>query len=355
MTREQKLWVGGSASVLVFILLFYLLKPVLTPFFIAALFAYLGNPLVKRLILLRLPRTLAAFVVFSGIMLVVLALILFLIPLLSRQFEIVLQRLPDWVAGLQQFVLPWLRQHLGITLSFDVQHLKAALAQHWQQAGNAIGVVWKTLATSGLTIVGWIIKLILIPIVTFYLLRDWDKAAKELRHLLPRSIEPTVVSLANECNNVLGAFFHGQLFVMIALAIIYSFGLWIIGLDLALLFGSIIGFLAFIPYFGFTVGLLSSVIATFVQFHDWLHIVYIMILFALVYVIENFILVPLLVGNRIGLHPVVVIFAILAGGHLFGFVGVLIALPVAAVIMVLLRHWKQHYIKSPLYNHSHVK
>lgn len=282
-------------------------------------------------------------------MLVVLALILFLIPLLSRQFEIMLQRLPIWITELQQFILPWLNQHLGTTLSFDLQELKAALAQHWQQAGNVIGVVWKTLATSGLAVVSWIIKIILIPIVTFYLLRDWDIAARELRHLLPRRIEPTVVSLVNECNVMLGAFFHGQLLVMIALAIIYSLGLWIIGLDLALLLGSITGLLAFIPYFGFTIGLLSAAIATFVQFHDWLHIGYIIILFAFVYVIENFVLVPLLVGNRIGLHPVVVIFAVLAGGHLFGFVGVLIAIPVTAVIMVLLRHLKRHYIKSPLY------
>lgn len=355
MTQEQKLWVGGGISVAVIVLLFYFLEPVLAPFFIAALFAYLGTPLVKRLTALKVPHTLAAFIVFSAIMLGALALMLFLIPLLSHQVETLVQQLPVWMAWVQQFVLPWLNQHFGITLSFHLQDLKNALLQNWQQASNVAAAVWKTLATSWVTVIGWTIKLALIPIVTFYLLRDWDKAAIQLRYLLPRRIEPAVVSLVNECNNMLGAFFHGQLLVMAALAIFYSFGLWIIGLDLALLLGSVTGLLAFIPYFGYTVGLIAAAIATFVQFHDWPHIGYVFILFALGYGIENFVLVPLLVGNRIRMHPVVVIFAVLAGGHLFGFVGVLIALPVAAVIMVLLRHLKRHYISTPFYHHSQTK
>jgi len=191
---------------------------------------------------------------------------------------------------------------------------------------------------------------VMIPVVTFYLLRDWPRIVKESRRLFPRSVEPLIVHLVGQCDEVLGAFFRGQLLVMLSLGIYYVIALWAVGLELALLIGLIIGIISVVPYLGFIVGIILAVIATLVQFHSWVHIGYIAIVFAIGSGLENAVLAPLLVGDRIGLHPVAVIFAILAGGQLFGFTGVLLALPVAAVIMVLLRYAKERYLASEVYS-----
>jgi predicted PurR-regulated permease PerM len=167
--------------------------------------------------------------------------------------------------------------------------------------------------------------------------------------LLPRSVEPTVSRLAHEADSVLGAFVRGQLSVMLALGLIYGVGLWLVGLDVGPLIGMIAGLVSFVPYLGFIVGLVSSLIAALVQYHDWQHVLLVLLVFGIGQVMEGYVLVPRLVGNKIGLHPVAVIFAVLAGGQLFGFLGVLLALPVASVIMVLLRYAHGRYLESGLY------
>jgi len=347
MTQSQKKWVAIGAVIAVALL--YLLRGVLAPFVIAALLAYLGDPLVNRLTALKLPRTLAVIVVFLGIMLIIAILLLVLVPILSRQIASFINSIPVMVNWVQSSALPWLNQRFGMSLQLDLNTVTDTLKQNWQQAGQAANTIWKTLAHSGLALVDWIIKLLLIPVVTFYLLRDWDAVVDSARRLLPRSIELKVVALWQECNDVLGAFFRGQLIVMLALCLIFSLGLSIVGLNLALLIGVVAGLFAIVPYLGTAIGVVSALIAAYLQFHDWQHLVYAGIVFAVGHLLEGMVLTPLLVGDRIGLHPVAVIFAILAGGHLFGFVGVLVALPVAAVIMVLVRHLKQQYMQSHLY------
>lgn len=348
ISPTQRFWVG-SGFVLA-ILLLYFLGPILTPFLVGAFIAYLGDPLVNRLRRLHLSRTWAATIVFLILMLLVLALLLFLIPLLARQITLLINRLPEMVIWLQQFVLPWLNQEFNLNLSFDVVSLKKVLAENWQQAGDVAAKAWKIFSHSGIALLAWFAKMLLIPVVAFYLLRDWDQVVNGIRRLLPRSIEPVVVQLAMECDEVLSAFLRGQLLVMLALAVIYSTGLALVGLDLALLLGSIAGLLSIVPYLGVIVGIFSAGIAAIVQFHDWIHVFYVVIVFLGAHLIENLILTPWLVGDRIGLHPVAVIFAVLAGGHLFGLMGILLALPVAAVIMVLVRHLKQRYVASTLYS-----
>lgn len=347
MTNAQKMSLVFGAAL--FAVLAYALEPVLTPFLIAALLAYLGDPLVNHLTRLKLPRVLAVTLVFIVIMLLVLALLLFLMPLLIRQFEVFMMRLPEFLVWLQEFVLPWLRQHLGLELTLDPQTLKAILTEHWQQAGNVVVSTWKTLSQSGAAIVGWFAQLLLIPVVTFYLLCDWHAVVRGMRKLLPRRAEPTIMKLWRECDEVIGAFLRGQFLVMLALGVIYWIGFSIVGLDLALLLGIVIGLLAIVPYLGLVVGLIVASITALVQFHDTMHLVYILIVFGVAQLLENFVLTPWFVGDRIGLHPVAVIFAILAGGHLFGFTGILLALPVAAVLMVLVRYGKSCYLASTLY------
>ncbi len=348
MTQSQKFW--AVASIVIAITLFYLLKGILAPFIIAGLLAYFGDPLVNRLTALKLPRTLAVLIVFFVIMLWIAILLLVFIPILSRQVELLINRVPDIINWAQNTALPWFNQHFGFSENINLDSLKNSLKDNWQQAGQAANTLWKTIAHSGLAVVDWAIKLILVPIVTFYLLRDWEAVVNGTLHLLPRRLEPKVIALSRECNDVLGAFIRGQLLVMLSLCIIFSLGLWIVGLDLALLIGVVAGLFAIVPYLGTAIGLVSAGIAVYLQFHDWIHLLYVAIVFAIGHLAEGMVLTPLLVGDRIGLHPVAVIFAILVGGHLFGFIGILVALPVAAVIMVLLRHLKKHYIKSHLYN-----
>lgn len=193
-------------------------------------------------------------------------------------------------------------------------------------------------------------NLVLIPVVAFYLLRDWDIMVDKIRDLLPKRYEATVVKLTKESDLVLGAFLKGQFSVMLALASIYSIGLWIVDLDLALLIGMVAGLISFIPYLGSIVGVAAGCMAAFVQFHEFMSIIPVLVVFGIGQTLEGVLLTPWLVGDKVGLHPVAVIFAVLAGGQLFGFIGILLALPAASVIMVLIRHVHELYKDSQLYS-----
>lgn len=330
--------------------LLYLLAPVLTPFLAAALIAYMGDPLVDRLERWRLSRTWAVVVVFSGLSLLVLVLLLILLPLLERQFAVLLAKLPGYLSWVQQHALPWLQANLGLGPLPDLEALREYAAGHWQSAGGVLAKVLSSVSRSGLNLLGALANLLLIPVVAFYLLRDWDVLMGHLRILLPRHMEPEAVKLAGSFDEVLGAFFRGQLLVMLALGVIYSLGLWLVGLDLALLIGMLAGVVSFVPYLGFIVGIVAAGIAALMQFQEFMPLVYVLLVFGVAQLIEGMVLTPLLLGERIGLHPVAVIFAVLAGGQLFGFFGILLALPVAAVVVVLLRYSRQRYLDSRLYS-----
>lgn len=331
--------------------LIYLLQPILMPFLVAATLAYLGDPAADKLERWGLSRIWAVVVVFSALTLLLVLLLFLLIPLLGRQLTSLLGRLPDMLAWLEAVALPWLELQLGFDASvLELEALRARLLQHWQQAGDVVKLVIAQTTRSSLALLAALANLALIPVVTFYLLRDWDLMLARIRSLLPRRSAPTVVQLARECDSVLAAFVRGQLLVMIALGVIYSLGLWAVGLELALLIGMIAGIANVVPYLGFIVGITAATVAAFFQFPDWQHLLLVWGVFLLGQVLESTVLTPWLVGDRIGLHPVAVIFAVLAGGQLFGFVGILIALPVAAVVMVLLRHGHELYLNSALYD-----
>jgi predicted PurR-regulated permease PerM len=333
--------------------LIYLLAPVLMPFIIAALLSYLGNPLVDRLVNLKLPRLAAVVIVFIVIFLLVVMVPLLLIPLVEKQIAVFIHNWPNYIDWIQQTIIPWIQGYVGLQGSeFDLSVLKKAFLEHWQQVGGTAANILSSLSKSGLVFAGWLANLVLIPVVTFYLLRDWAALIKHIRGLIPRSVEPIVAKLAHDCDVVLGTFMRGQLLVMLALGFVYSIGLWLVGLDLALLIGMLAGLVSFVPYLGFIIGIIAAGIAAIVQFHDLLYLVYVVIVFGVGQLLESMVLTPLLVGDRIGLHPVGVIFAIMAGGQLFGFVGILLALPAAAVIAVVLRYVYERYVGSELYSSS---
>lgn len=351
MTMNQKFFL--MLGVVLFSCMLYLLKPILMPFCIAALLAYLGDPLVNRMGHLGMPRSVAVTIVFILLFSLLTISLVLLIPLLQAQIALLLNNIPTTISWIQEKALPWLNQQFGLEAALNLQSLKITITQYWTEMGNVVAMTWSALAHSGHAIFAWGLNLILIPVVTFYLLRDWDRVLDESRRLLPRRVEPTVMQLMSECNEVLSAFFRGQLLVMLAIGLFYAVGLQIVGLELAWLIGISAGLLSIIPYLGFILGLLIAGIATLIQFHDATHLWYVLIVFGIGHVLESMWLTPLLVGDRIGLHPVAVIFAILAGGQLFGVVGILIALPVAAVIMVLVRYSKRRYLASKLYSHHY--
>lgn len=331
--------------------LIYLLRSILMPFLAGALLAYLTDPLADRLERLRLNRTLAVIVVFTGLALIGAGAVLLLLPTLGRQIDSLRSLLPQIVEWIRQVLLPWLEAQTGLDIGpLNLETLRRAITQHWQSTSSIIASVIAQATRSGLALIGWLINLALIPVVAFYLLRDWDVLVARIRDLLPRRIEPTASRLASECSEVLAAFLRGQLLVMLSLGVVYAVGLQLIGLDLALLIGLLAGLASIVPYLGFILGLGTAAIATVVQFNDWLvPLALVGGVFIVGQLLESMVLIPLLVGDRIGLHPVAVIFAVLAGGQLFGFTGVLLALPIAAVVMVLLRHAHKRYLTSALY------
>jgi len=330
--------------------LFYLLSPILTPFVISALLAYMGDPLVDRLEARNLPRAAGVAVVFITILSIFLLVLLVLLPLLQQQLATLVGKLPLYLEYLQGSLVPWLAAQLGIESDvLNLGALKAMLVERWQQAGGLAKSLLESAFSSGLMVMAWLANLILIPVVTFYLLRDWDLFIGRLRELIPRAWEGSVVKLTTESDGVLSAFFRGQLFVMLSLAVIYASGLWLVGLEFALLIGLIAGLLSFVPYLGFIVGAGLASVAAYLQFQELSILLGVLAVFGVGQLMESFVLTPKLVGDRIGLHPVAVIFAVMAGGQLFGFFGILLALPVAAVVMVLLRHVHEQYLRSRIY------
>jgi predicted PurR-regulated permease PerM len=349
MTNTQKSY--ALLALGLSLLLVYLLQSILTPFLVGLALAYLGDPLVDRLQRYRLGRTTAVFVVFLLFVLACSVALLILLPMLMAEIGRLIQDIPHFLALLQENVSPFIRQNFGVD-PFDIKlaEFKARLLQNWQQAGGLAGRVLAEISSSGLVLLGWLTTLALIPVVAFYLLRDWDLLVERLHGMLPRRFESTAVTLVKECDEVLSAFLRGQLLIMFLLGCIYALGLSLVGLDLALLIGMLAGLASLVPYLGFIVGIFAAGIAALVQFQEPLPLVYVALVFGIGQLLEGAVLTPLLVGDRIGLHPVAVIFAVLAGGQLFGFVGVLLALPTAAVTMVFVRHLLQRYKSSGYYD-----
>lgn len=323
----------------------YLLAPILTPFVVALLIGYLFNPLVTRLA----PRaggsrTLATVVIFLLVMLGLAALVLILIPLALAQFERLTLALPELLEWFDQRVRPWLEERAGEALPpLDAGAIQALVTEHWREAGGLAGGALQWVSSSTGALVLAVLNLVLIPVVSFYLLRDWPRLLDGLRDLLPRAWRPTVLTFAKESDETLGAFLRGQLLVMLALGLFYAVTLTVAGVEMGLAIGLIAGLVSFIPYVGVIVGVLLAGVAALVQGDGWSLLLIVLAIFAVAQVLESMVLTPWLVGDRTGLHPVAVIFAVLAGGQLFGFFGVLLALPVAAVLAVAVRHALAHY------------
>ncbi len=327
----------------------WLLGPVLSPFVAAGIFAYICVPLVDRLSRRRIPRTAAVIAVMVLVTLVLIGLALILVPLIREQTRAVITQVPAFTVWLKEAVLPWLETHLNLQLRFDAAFFQERLEPLLSRGGGWLTEIAPSITSSGLALIGFIGSLALFPIVLFYFLRDWTAILRALEDLMPRRIRPEMLAIGREVDLVLGEFLRGQLSVMASLAIFYAIALWAIGLKSALSIGLLTGMLAFVPYLGFSLGVILASAAALIQFHGLISVLPVWGVYLVGQLLESYVLTPLLVGDRVGLHPVWVIFAILAFGNLLGFVGILLAVPLAAITLVLVRHLKQRYQASGLY------
>ncbi len=347
LTPRNYAWIAGAALVVVLALRF--LGPVLTPFLVGAILAYLGTPIVAWAASRGVPRALATTLVVALFGLLLLALFLVLVPLVQAEVALAARRLPDLAAQVAARVAPWLQQHFGATPSFDLESLKALVAENMDDARALSLRLLSGVTAGGLIVVSILVNVVLIPVVMFYLLRDWDMIAGRLDTLVPRAWHAKVRAITVDIDRVLAEFLRGQLAVMVVLAVYYAAALWLAGLDRALAIGLLTGLLVFIPYVGFGLGLALGVVAALLQWSGWPGFLAVLAVYGVGQLLEGYVLVPWLVGDRIGLHPLAVIFALLAFGQLFGFAGVLLALPASAALLVGLRHLRAAYLASPVY------
>ncbi len=331
--------------------LIWVLTPVLTPFAASALLAWLGDPVVDRLQRRGLSRNSAVALVFTLMVLVVVTLVLILVPLIQSQVLVLAKSVPEYMEWVVRTGLPWLQAKTGLNVVtwLDPDYLLDLLKRNWQGASGMATQVLGVVTQSGFTVLGWVANVVLIPFITFFFLRDWNALVTRVGGLVPRNRVDLISQLAKESDAVLGSFLRGQFLVMMAMGVFYAVGLWGVGLEVGVLIGVIAGILTFIPYIGPTTVLLGGSVAALMQFGDWQHLVGVLAVWGIGQILESYVLTPKLVGDRVGLSPVTVVFSVMTGGTLFGFLGMLLALPVASVANVLIRHLHTGYAASRFY------
>jgi len=327
---------------------FYLLAPILTPFALAGVLAYMLQPGVDWLQRHGLPRTVGSVLMVVACAAIMLGLVLILLPVLEREFLALDEKFPSFVTQVNTRLMPLLRQWLGISLHLDATALRnLAMRQVGQQ--DMVTTVLARFGNGGLALIEAAATLALIPMVLFYLLLDAPDFGRRFETALPRRWHAQIMSFLGEIDRVLAQFLRGQLTVMLVLAVYYTTVLALAGYDSALPIGVLTGLLIFIPYVGFALGLTLATLVALLQYGTWQGLLGILAIYGVGQVVEGFFLTPRLVGERIGLHPLAVIFALLAFGHVFGFFGVLVALPSSAVLLVALRRLRQRYLASAFY------
>ncbi|MFZ6873886.1 AI-2E family transporter [Undibacterium sp. Di27W] len=356
-TSEQKqsmLWLALAFALLG---LLGLLGPVLMPFVVASILSYVLTPWVDKLCALRirrfgLPRSVAATLVIVILIAAVLAMVLIMIPILQKEVPQLQDQIPRFFDKLDEMLAPMLNE-FGIKVRLDSTGIKTLLTEQMASSGEVIGkAVLNSIRVGGTAVLGMVANLLLIPIVLFYLLMDWHALIRRLSHFIPRRFVHVTANAVAEVDDILAQYLRGQILVMIVLAVYYSVALSIARFDLALPVGIITGFLVFIPYLGYGLGLVLALIGAILQFDGFSGLLSVAIIYGIGQMLESFYLTPRLVGERIGLHPLTVIFALMAFGQLFGFIGILIALPASAVISVAVKHLRVSYLKSHFYSQT---
>ncbi len=339
-------------AIVIALILLNMMLPVIIPFVVAFTLAYLFNPLVKRLSK-YIKRWMAIIVVYATITTGMVVLLWWLIPTLWHQLQAAWEYLPKILSWYNEVVREWFTNNTRISLpKLEAKGFSETLVEYMQthyKFADASSFMSQVLASS-MSFINNAGLIVLVPILMFYFLFNWDKRLQTWEEAVPKTYRKKVVNIAQECDRALMAFIKGQLLVMILLGIIYAVQLQLIGLELGLIIGMVAGIASFVPYLGFGIGFIAAIIAGLFQFGlDWFYLSLIVGAFLVGQAAEGYVLQPLLLGDKIGLSPLWVIFAVLAGASLLGFVGMLIALPVSAVINVLFRHLYEYYQSTDFY------
>jgi predicted PurR-regulated permease PerM len=350
LIRQRGLMLAWLGVALLAGLLLWLLAPVLTPFLAALVLAYALQPAVGRLQRhLRLPRALAALLVELIAMAALLGVLLLIVPVISHELPRLREQIPQLAARINDGLAPWLAQY-GLSVRLDIAGIKAFVVKYLDASGeDMLAALLSSARIGGSVLLALVGNAVLVPVVMFYLLLDWPMLTGRLRRLVPPRHLEAVCGFAEECDQVLGQYLRGQLLLMLVLATFYTSALALAGFELALPLGVFTGLAIFIPYLGFGLGAALALLAGVLQFASLYGAGAVLLIYGVGQVLESFVLTPRLVGERIGLHPIAVIFALLAFGHLFGFVGVLLALPAGALVLVALRRVRRAYVGSRLY------
>lgn len=346
-------WIVGGLVLILTICLFIGLKSILMPFAAAGVLAYILNPIVEKLTKHKIPRTTAAMLVMLLGLSVIIILLLIVIPMLINLVDSIYEKLPDGINWIHLKLLPWLNQTFHINIRWDADYMMRMVTQ-WiksedvnikDAASKVLPVVWQ----QGSGFVEWVTNLMLFPFLLYYFLLDWSRWTVGISDMIPRRILPTYQRIMTSMDTILGAFLRGELLVMIIMGLVYGIGLALVGLQSGFAIGMIAGLLVFIPYLGAFTGLLLATLAALLQFHGWTGLFMVWGVFAIGQFLESFFVTPKIVGDRIGLSPFWVIFSLMAFGQLLGFVGMLLALPLAAICLVLVREGTQAYKNSHYY------
>jgi predicted PurR-regulated permease PerM len=343
---QAALWLAAGLAVLA---LLYALSPILAPFLLAGILAYICNPVADRLTGFGLPRLAAVLLVLLALAALAAGLVLIVLPLLYEEATVLAARSPEALALANEKLAPWLRQNFGLKLRFDSASLQKLAAANWDTIQLVLERVFSSLKIGGVALVGLAVNVLLTPVVMFYLLLDWHRMLARCSGVVPRPWHAKLYSVAGDIDSVLSQYLRGQILVMGILAAYYTVALWLADIPSAFSIGVVTGLLIFIPYLGYASGLILALLVASLQFAGWGPIVAVLIVYGIGQLLESFVLTPFLVGERIGLHPLAVIFALMAFGQLFGFVGVLAALPASAALLVGLRELRALYLASRFY------
>ena len=345
---DPRLW-GWLAIALAGGVLIHALSPILAPFLAGAIFAYVLNPLVGRLTGRYLPRVVAVVLVLLFALALSVALALVIVPLFIKELRMLAERLPAFLIWLNQEAAPWLKQRFAIDVQLDIATVKQLAGSILSNNQDLVAGLLGSLRIGGLALLTFFVNVMLVPVVLFFLLRDWDGILARIDDLIPRHLHVRARRFLAEIDAVLAEFLRGQLIVMLVMSVYYSAALSVASLEFALPIGVITGLLVIVPYIGAATGILLGTIAAVLQFDSLAGVAWVWVAFGIGQMLEGMAVTPLLVGKRIGLHPVAVIFALLAFGQIFGFFGVLLALPASAALLVALRHLKAAYLAGSLY------
>ncbi len=348
LLADPRLW-GWLAIVLAVGALVYVLSPILAPFLAGAILAYVLNPLVERLTGRYRPRIVAVVLVLVLVLALVVALALVILPLLIKELKMMSERLPTFLAWINQQAAPWLKENFAVDFQLDLESVKQLAGGMLASNQDLVAGLLGSLKIGGIALIAFLVNLLLVPVVLFFLLRDWNSLVARVNDMIPRQQYTRVRAILGEIDAVLAEFLRGQMTVMLVMSVYYVTALSLTRLEFALPVGVITGMLVIIPYVGAFTGIVLGSVAALMQFGSFAGVAWVWLAFGIGQALEGMAVTPLLVGERIGLHPVAVIFALLAFAQVFGFFGVLLALPASAALLVALRHLRTAYLAGPLY------